>query len=213
MANSRRKVIKKVVSMSKEEKKLEIRLAKAKKEAIELKKSFQAKLKSAEASSFANGYAQAVKKNVTAVEYIDEDKICVIYNGFDAVEDEYKDCTLESRLDCLDESVIRFAIVANIRPIKHIDDAIKAFSIVNQRIPNCVLIIIGAGDSEPLQELAKQLSIFDKDIFFGPVKNVKFYLSFIDIGLLCSQTEGLSNAIIEYLNAEIPVMSAPVISR
>jgi glycosyltransferase involved in cell wall biosynthesis len=50
-----------------------------------------------------------------------------------------------------------------------------------------------------LEELAKEHNVFEKIHFAGRVSNVAGYLEKLDIGIICSDSEGLSNALLEYM--------------
>jgi glycosyltransferase involved in cell wall biosynthesis len=50
-----------------------------------------------------------------------------------------------------------------------------------------------------LENLAKNLHVFNKLHFAGRVSAVADYLEKLDIGIICSDSEGLSNALLEYM--------------
>ena len=101
-------------------------------------------------------------------------------------------------------------IVANIRPIKRMEDAVRALGVLSGQIPLLHLVIIGDGDPKALKALAKKLGVEEQVHFLGARHDVKDCLTGLDIGLLCSESEGFSNALVEYMQAGLPVVCSAV---
>jgi L-malate glycosyltransferase len=149
--------------------------------------------------------SRAVGDITHAVEKIPNDKINVIYNGY---ENEAVESTHIKELNDFKGDSILLGIVANIRPIKRMQDAIQALAKLQHFTVK--LVIIGDGNPSELALLSKKLKIEDKVLFLGPRNDVKSCLQYIDIGLLCSESEGFSNAIVEYQFAGLPVVCSNV---
>lgn len=98
-------------------------------------------------------------------------------------------------------SCMQVGIVGNMtRPVKRTDLFIKAAGIVAEKHPEITWHIIGDGHMRgELEELAKACNVFEKIHFAGRVKHVAGYLEKLDIGVICSDSEGLSNALLEYM--------------
>lgn len=92
-------------------------------------------------------------------------------------------------------------IVGNMtRHVKRTDLFIKAAGIVAADHPDITWHIIGDGHMRTeLEQQAKDCNVFEKIVFAGRVTNVAEYLDILDIGVICSDSEGLSNALLEYL--------------
>ena len=92
-------------------------------------------------------------------------------------------------------------IVGNMtRQVKRTDLFIKAAARVAPQHPHIRWHIIGDGDMRPqLEQLAQELGVLDKLVFAGRVADVAGYLETLDIGVICSDSEGLSNALLEYM--------------
>ena len=154
-----------------------------------------------------------VKSVTEEKEKYSTEKIKLIYNGFDFnVSAGKSEISLRSNLELNDDSVI-LGIVANLRPIKRMDDAIRALSLVLDEIENIHLVIIGEDEinkgnslKQEYIELSNELSISENVHFMGVVKDVKPYVEQIDIGIMSSESEGLSNSIIEYMGASKPTV-------
>lgn len=92
-------------------------------------------------------------------------------------------------------------IVGNMtRTVKRTDLFIKAAALVTKKHPDITWHIIGDGQMRTeLEDLAKDLYVRDRIFFAGRVTNVAGYLEKLDIGIICSDSEGLSNALLEYM--------------
>lgn len=147
--------------------------------------------------------SNAVAKITGEVERIPQKKLRVIYNGFNReVSSGVKIPELES---IKSSGVTILGLVANIRPIKRIEDAIRALSLLDrENRPH--LVIIGAGDPTDLKVLSKSLGVDNCIHFMGSRSDIPDCLSYFSAGLLCSESEGFSNAIIEYQFAGLPVI-------
>lgn len=160
--------------------------------------------------------AQAVKSVVQKSEGYAVEKICVIYNGMRRVENG-------SGPDVrggfgVPADVPLLAIVANLRPLKRIDDVIRALALQESAGRLAHLLVIGedrSNDSgrshrDELEELSRSLGVEQRVHFTGKIEDPMPLLAQSSICLLCSETEGLSNSIIEYMFAGRPVVCSDV---
>jgi glycosyltransferase involved in cell wall biosynthesis len=160
--------------------------------------------------------AHAVKAVVQHNEDFAEDKIHVIYNGIRRVAGE-PSRGLRDQLD-IPPTAPLLAIVANLRPLKRIDDVIRALAKQHGEGRHAHLLVIGEDrpgknnhtHRQELKELAISLSVEKRVHFIGKVTDPMPLLMQASICLLCSETEGLSNAIIEYMLAGCPVVCTDV---
>jgi len=109
-------------------------------------------------------------------------------------------------------SDIWVGIVANLQHVKRIDTFIRALATVKA---SCNIkvngIILGSGQLlHELKSLASQLNVQDEVHFLGSVNNVTDYLQHLQIGVLCSEREGFSNSVIEYMACSLPVVASAV---
>lgn len=142
---------------------------------------------------------EAVRNVAIQKEWIERNKTRVIYNGY--MQEELYD--IKSKYKKRGKWVI--GIVGNISPLKRVEDLIMAFVKVLTVNPNSELLIIGDGDYSKLQQLAGNLKIRNLVKFLGRKENVIEYIREFDIGILCSETEGCSNSLIEYIYNGVPV--------
>jgi glycosyltransferase involved in cell wall biosynthesis len=146
----------------------------------------------------------AVKERTHSVEWIPRNKIHVIYNGMRNVEEVIVPAPYTYDKDRV--NVIVIGMVANIRKVKRIDDLIRAFSIICKRHPDASLLIVGSGDASDLMILAEKLGISQRITFTGAMQDTSRIIRAFDVAVSCSESEGLSNSIIEYMQNEIPVV-------
>ena len=152
--------------------------------------------------------SHAVGELACGVEKIDKSKLCVIYNGYEQADPIGGDI---AQLEQLKNSGARIVgIVANIRPIKRIKDVVEAIAVVAEKIPDVHLVIIGDGDISELSALSKSKGVSTNVTFLGSRSDVRDCLSYLEAGIISSESEGFSNAIVEYQLASLPVVCTEV---
>jgi glycosyltransferase involved in cell wall biosynthesis len=161
---------------------------------------------------FVDGYitnSKTVKHVVQTRERVPGHKIRVIYNGYSMENIPLGDGAVEGEPDY--HPVI--GIVANLRPIKRIDTLLTAFAVVRSKYSDARLVIVGdisseqaRGTREQLHTLARQLGIDDAISFTGSISNPKAIIQKFSVAVLCSESEGLSNALIEYMLMRRPIV-------
>jgi len=153
---------------------------------------------------------QAIKTYVNQSEKVPLEKIDVIYNAIDV--SRFREAGRRSRESLyrelkMDPSMPIVTIVANLRPVKAIDDLIKAARRVRDHNPQVQFLIIGEGpEKEKLLSLAAGLELKANIHLLGTRNDIADLLAISDIGVLCSESEGMSNAVLEYMAAALPVV-------
>jgi glycosyltransferase involved in cell wall biosynthesis len=159
---------------------------------------------------------QAVKEGLTLKLGIPRDKVDIIYNGVEyqrfgkASDDSTSE--LRGKLDIEDEELV-VGLVSNFRPVKDVEGFIHAASRVAKSFHRVRFLIIGNGiaeDARRLRKLSSDLEIGQKIVWTGMVEDVVPYLGLLDLGVLSSRTEGLSNTILEYMASGLPVVATAV---
>jgi len=146
--------------------------------------------------------SHAVQKRTIRLEGIKREKTRVIHNGI-----SLDDCKPTSGKKDDGHPVV--GIVANLnRPVKRVDLFIKAAALVHTALPEAVFWIIGDGYLRPdLERLSSTLGLNSSLLFLGRWDDVKALLSQMAIGVICSDSEGLSNSIMEYMASGLPVVA------
>ncbi|MEK6560454.1 MAG: glycosyltransferase, partial [Nitrospirota bacterium] len=101
--------------------------------------------------------------------------------------------------------------VANLKPVKGHRFLLHDFAEIIRQAPDMKLLLIGKDElNGSLHRLAAQLDIADNVLFLGTRQDVPDLLSAADICVLPSLSEGMSNAILEYMAAGKPVVATNV---
>jgi L-malate glycosyltransferase len=158
--------------------------------------------------------SHAVKCVVQQREWVSGRKISIIHNGFFPRTNNNGGDADAAVLHGVADNVPVVGIVANLRPIKRIDTLIKAFALISSKFPDAYLVIVG-GDGlssyggsigDYLKNMAHRLGIRERVIFTGRVMDPKPYIDRFNVAVLCSESEGFSNSIVEYMQAGRPVV-------
>lgn len=170
-------------------------------------RNFQESLKMRMAYPFFDGFianSNAVKDNFIAIDHIPSSKIKVIHNG---ISNDFLDsnCCFGDNL----ESAPLVGIVANFnREVKRIDDFIMAASLVKQQHSLARFIIVGEGRLRgQLEGLRHSLGLDNALTFTGRLNNPLGVIKQMTVGVNTSETEGFSNAILEYMACGVPVVA------
>jgi len=135
-------------------------------------------------------------------------RVHVIYNGYEPKTVQFNPVALLESLK--NQKRLLVGVVANIRPIKRIEDMILAVALLKDEVETLDFVHIGEGDPSLLFEIAKDLGVEHRVHFLGGRDDINNCLSYMDIAALCSESEGFSNALIEYLQAGLPVVCSDV---
>ncbi len=101
----------------------------------------------------------------------------------------------------------RVGMVANLRPVKDPTLFVRAAQQVHQVFPQAQFFLAGTGPStQDVTSLAAELGIGSQLHVVGEVTNVAQFLKTLDVCVLCSRGEGMSNAVIEYMAAARPIV-------
>jgi L-malate glycosyltransferase len=148
-----------------------------------------------------------------AAEGIPPDKMKIIYNGINIADfpiDDDVRAASRAQLE-VDSNTRIVGIVANLRPIKRIDVFLRAAARIKSQSRNVRFIVVGEGEARnELMALAGELGLQSDVTFMGQREDIPRLLSAFDIGVLSSQSESLSNSIIEYSAASLPVVCTDV---
>ncbi len=132
--------------------------------------------------------SQSFKSYLTPyVEY--PERIVVLPNGFD--EKRFKPIPHENE-------VPQLMTVCRLVPAKGLDTLLKACAILKQRGHAYVLHIIGDGPSRTeLEDMARELGIYEDTIFYGYTLHPEEFMPFFDIFVLPSRAEAFGSVFAE----------------
>ncbi len=149
--------------------------------------------------------AHRVKSMVTEKELFPAERITVIHNGVELESNGGNDPLGEQGIK-LDDSRPVLGMVANLRPVKRIDRYIEVAASISRE--DVQFVLIGRGDeAEEYQQMAAQKGIADRLYIVQIVHDIDQAIRRFDVALLTSQSEGLSNSLIEYCLCEKPAVA------
>lgn len=151
--------------------------------------------------------AQAIRNMLIEQEGIAPSAISLIRNGIDL---RLFDCQAEKGLSgpIPDETQPAAVLVANMNhPVKRQEDFLRALQMIATAGGHLRGWLVGDGPRRPqLEKLADALGLSGRVHFLGHRTDVPAIYARASMGVLCSNAEGLSNAIIEGMAAWLPMV-------
>jgi glycosyltransferase involved in cell wall biosynthesis len=157
--------------------------------------------------------SESVRKILVEREGVSPAEVEVIPNGIDSIAlANAKTVSLFQEYPQIADGDKVVGIVANFnRRVKRLDLFLESAVRVAAKFQKVKFLIIGGGNLEnDLKCMARSLGIEDRVIFAGPKEPAIGYIRCFDIGVLCSDSEGFSNSLIEYMAAGKPVVATKV---
>jgi glycosyltransferase involved in cell wall biosynthesis len=151
----------------------------------------------------------AARQSVIANEKLAGERVVVLENGVDLARFRVG-VGASSRRGC-EIATRRIGVVGNLRPVKGLDNFIRAAS--NLIVTHCDLTFHIAGDGplrSDLKRLAVEHGLKNRFVLEGTLVDVPGFLAGLDIAVLPSRSEGMSNALLEYMAAGKPIVATAV---
>jgi L-malate glycosyltransferase len=157
--------------------------------------------------------SQAVLDRTVESERISPERICVVHNGIDLARmrpaPELRASTRE-RLGIADDQILVGNISA-LRAIKGAQMFVNAAADAYRRDHRLRFLLIGNGDLKvQLNQTIRIYGLQGIIRLYGAVEDVRPYLAAFDVAVLCSQAEGFSNSLLEYMAAGLPIIATDV---
>jgi len=151
--------------------------------------------------------SQAVRRTVIEAEGVAPDRIHVVYNGF---FDTPNGAPRPAPVDLgFPQGARIVGTVANLRPVKRLDRFIDlAAGIRDERAR---FVIVGHGEQlEALLQQARSAGLADRLRIVHAISGVADLIQSFRVGVLTSESEGLSNTLVEYGRASVPAVAFDV---
>lgn len=133
------------------------------------------------------------------------DRVVVLENGVDTAR--FKRFMLPD----LTKKRVRVGCVANLRPVKNVDGLMRAAALALAKHPQLTFEVAGDGEQrDELERLHAELGLGDRFVLRGSVPDVAGFLRGVDVAVLPSHSEGMSNALLEYMAAGRAVVATDV---
>jgi glycosyltransferase involved in cell wall biosynthesis len=101
--------------------------------------------------------------------------------------------------------------VGNLRPVKGIDVLARAAALLGQRHSRVVFRVAGEGGQRPeLESAVAREGLAGRFLLPGAAEDVPGFLAGLDVAVLPSRAEGMSNALLEYMAAGRPIVATSV---
>jgi len=144
--------------------------------------------------------------DLTGAEFqTDEDKIVVIPNFVDLDRFHPGDAA-ETRRQLGVEDRVVITHVSNFRPVKRVEDVVRAFAVLRRRLPATLLLVGDGPDLEKAGALAKELAV-DADVeMLGKITRLEPILQASDLFFLPSLAESFGLSALEAQACGCPVV-------
>ena len=98
--------------------------------------------------------------------------------------------------------------ISNFRKVKRIDDVVRIFYKIQQRIPAKLMMVGDGPEKEKAENLCNELGLSNKVVFLGNSNEIDKILCYTDLFLLPSETESFGLAALEAMACGVPVISS-----
>jgi len=152
--------------------------------------------------------AKAIQTMLVETEGIPAERVSVIYNGIDVAAFDRRVRQGPSLPLPATGGAPVAVLVANMHdPVKRQEDFLLAIAEARTRFPDLRALLVGDGRRRAqLEELSARLHLEQVAHFLGHRVDVPAVLARANIGVLCSEREGLSNAVMEGMASRLPMI-------
>ncbi len=154
--------------------------------------------------------SDAVRRNVHEREGFPMTGIEVFYNGHDPRKFDVAPLAGFRERHGIGPADPIVGMVANFNPWKRHVDLVAAFARVREQHPRAHHVFVGSGAVEPAELAVKAHGLQSAVHFCGGVADAIPIVKHFTVGVLCSESEGLSNAVIEYMGCGKPTVCTNV---
>ncbi|MBS0430916.1 MAG: glycosyltransferase [Proteobacteria bacterium] len=156
----------------------------------------------------------AILDSLVATENVAKGKVSCIPNGVDTTRFRPADVSgtamLRKALGFSPDELL-IGCVATLFPVKRHEDLLDAFARVHASLPEARLLLIGDGPlRERIEGRIRALRLDDVVQLMGDREDVAQLMPLLDVFVLASDSEGLSNAILEAQACGLPVVATRV---
>jgi glycosyltransferase involved in cell wall biosynthesis len=156
--------------------------------------------------------SEASKISAVKSEKVNSGKVISIHNGIDMERFNGNCNALKTKTELgLKKDHRLVGTVANLKPVKGYQYLVKAIPKIVDSVPNTRFVFAGEGPlREELTGLAGRLKISEKILFAGRRHDIPQILHALDLFVLPSLSEGISNSLLEAMSAGKAVIATAV---
>jgi L-malate glycosyltransferase len=135
---------------------------------------------------------------------LSRDKLVVIGNALPAVAFARAQPAIPRR-----DEVLRVGMVARMNArYKNHSGFLRIAARIHQNLPDVEFVLVGDGPLRPeIEQEARALGLGEHVLFLGDRRDIPGLLASMDVAVLTSDSEGLSNVILEAMAAAVPVVA------
>ena len=97
---------------------------------------------------------------------------------------------------------------SNFRKVKRVEDVVRIFDIIQQKIPAKLLLIGDGPERSNIEKVCRELHVYDKVTYLGKQEAIEEILSICDLFILPSESESFGLSALESMACEVPVISS-----
>lgn len=97
---------------------------------------------------------------------------------------------------------------SNFRKVKRVEDVVRIFDIIQQKIPAKLLLIGDGPERSNIEKVCRELHVSDKVTYLGKQEAIEEILSICDLFILPSESESFGLSALEAMACEVPVISS-----
>lgn len=155
--------------------------------------------------------AASIREALVAEDGFAPEKVRVIYNGIDIAKFQRNRSARERLFPGTSECKL-VVLVGNMHTdVKGHPWLIECAPAILREFPEVRFVFVGDGERKvDFEQQVARLSLEGKVLFLGRRQDIPEILACCDIGVLPSRAEGMSNALLEYMAAQLPVIASRV---
>ena len=96
---------------------------------------------------------------------------------------------------------------SNFRKVKRVEDVVRIFNIIQQKVPAKLLLIGDGPERSNIEKVCRELHVCDKVTYLGKQEAIEEILSICDLFILPSESESFGLSALEAMACEVPVIS------
>jgi glycosyltransferase involved in cell wall biosynthesis len=154
--------------------------------------------------------SQQVRETLIGFHGVPPDRVRVVHHGFDLTRFDPASVAGTVRAELGLEGRLIIGSVGRFHWVKNQESLVRAFARLADDVPEACLLLVGAGDSSPLDALGRELGVADRLVLLPRRPDIPEVFAAMDVLVHPSRTESFGQVIIEAMAMGLPVVSTPV---
>jgi glycosyltransferase involved in cell wall biosynthesis len=154
--------------------------------------------------------SRQVRDTLIAFHRVPANRVRIIHHGLDLTRFDPASVVGSVRAELGLEGRLVIGSVGRFHWVKNQENLLRAFAGIAQDVPEACLLLVGAGDSSPLNALGHELGVADRLVLLPRRQDISEVFAAMDVLAHPSSTESFGQVIIEAMAMGLPVVSTPV---